>query len=395
MEKIKLPFGFMLLMLVFQTCKEPFEAVSRFKNSNFLVVEGFINAGEGATRIKLSRVIPLNQKSELIPESGATIFIEDDQNTEYALNNNGNGEYESAILNLDVVADYRLRIELNGKTYLSDFTTPATTPPIDSVNWKRDQDDFITIYANTHDPSNGTLYYKWEYEEVWEVRSTFRSDWAWENGAPRARTIDESRSMYYCWKYDKNDDLLIATSAKLTSDVISLFPLKTFYITDPRLGWRYSVLVKQRALTLEEFEYLQLMKKNTSDLGSFFDSQPSQQTGNIRCTTSDEPVIGYIGAYTSHTKRFFLHREAISDFPYTTPCGDPVGNVLLSDPNFSTFLNYWIPLEPIYTTIEGDDAPVVAGFQIGRDYCTDCRLTAGTASKPDFWIAEDEEGDVE
>jgi Domain of unknown function (DUF4249) len=381
----------MVIVLVFQTCKDPFEAKSSFKNTNFLVVEGFINVGQGVTQIKLSRVTPLNQVSERIPENGATIFIEDDQGSEYALHPGNNGVYESDVLDLDVVSDYRLRIELGGKVYFSDYTTPAITPPIDSVNWKLDNDNFITIYANTHDPNNGTLYYKWEYEEVWEVRSTYRTDWAWESGAPRIRTAEESRSMYYCWKYNYNKDFLIATSAKLSSDIISLFPLNKFYITDPRLGWRYSILVKQRALTVEEFEYLQLMKKNTSDLGSFFDSQPSQQTGNIRCTTSDEPVIGYIGSYTSQNKRFFLDRDVISDFPYTSPCGDPVGNLSLTDPNFSTFLRYWIPIEPIYVTNEGDDAPILVGLKIGRDYCTDCRINAGTAPKPDFWVAEDEE----
>lgn len=391
MKRIRLAFGFILLGLVLQTCKDPFEATSGFKNRNFLVVEGFIQVGEGVTQIRLSRVTPLNQESELIPESEATIFIEDDQGAEYSLHNNGNGLYESDALNLNVIPDYRLRIELDEKIYLSAYTSPAITPPIDSVSWSLGDDDFITVHVNTHDPNNGTLYYKWEYEEVWEVRSTFQSEWAWENGAPRRRTSEETRSMSYCWKYDRNTDFLIASSVKLTTDAIRLFPLNKFYITDPRLGWRYSMLVKQRALTREEFGYLQLMKKNTNDLGSFFDSQPSQQAGNIRCTTSDEPVIGYIGAYTSQSKRFFLHREVISDFPYTTPCGDPIATVLLEDPDFVNYLQYWTPIDPVYFTPENDDELIIVGFRIGRSYCTDCRLFSGTAPKPDFWVAEDEE----
>ena len=157
MRKIRHLFGFMLIVMVFQTCKDPFEARSGLKNTNFLVVEGFINVGQGVTRIKLSRVTPLNQVSELIPETSASIFIEDDENAEYALHVVSDGVYESDLLDLDIVSDYRLRIELEGKTYFSEYTTPATTPPIDSINWKLDQDNFVNIYANTHDPNNGTL----------------------------------------------------------------------------------------------------------------------------------------------------------------------------------------------------------------------------------------------
>ncbi|HMV09543.1 MAG TPA: DUF4249 domain-containing protein [Cyclobacteriaceae bacterium] len=381
---------FLALLALLSTCRERFEAEQVYKPGNILVVEGFINVGPGITRIKLSRVTPLDGVIQQNPEPDGIVVIEDDASTSYTLHHVGNGVYESDELNLGTDHEYRLRVEANDQLFVSDFTEPIISPRIDSVSWTRSADDYITIAVSTHDPLNETFYYKWEYEEIWENRTAFRSSWAYENGIPRARASDEIKAMTICWPRRYNKDLLMATSAAFVTDAISAFPLSKFHITDVRLGWRYSMMVTQRALSADEYEFLQIMKRNTNDLGGFFDAQPSQLLGNIACTTSNEPVVGYIGAYTSQQKQLIIKHNQISDFDYSTPCFfDPL-NGYLDDPQLPSYLENAIPLDAIYGPFVDDAAPII-GFTLVPNTCADCRIVFGSEPKPDFWVAEDEE----
>ena len=59
------------------------------------------------------------------------------------------------------------------------------------------------------------------------------------------------------------------------------------------------------------------MKKNTEELGSIFDVQPSSLTENVHCITDlNEPVIGYICVGGVATKRIFIKHQQL---PYWVP----------------------------------------------------------------------------
>jgi hypothetical protein len=56
---------------------------------------------------------------------------------------------------------------------LSEFAEVRITPQLDSVSWKQENNG-VRIYASTHDPNNNTRYYKWDYEETWEIHPLFQ-----------------------------------------------------------------------------------------------------------------------------------------------------------------------------------------------------------------------------
>jgi Domain of unknown function (DUF4249) len=304
------------------------------------------------------------------------------------LHNSGNGLYKSDSLNLGNDQLYRLRIKVIDTEYLSDFTAPIQTPVLDSVVWRRSDDDRIIIYASTHDPLNKTFFYKFDYEEVWEVRAAFSSRWDYENGQPRARTTTEIKRLLYCWQYNSNSDFITASTVRLTEDALTSFPITSFEVGgSPRLGYRYSILVNERAVSQDEFEFIEIIKKNSNSLGTFFDAQPSQLIGNIQNLTSDEPVIGFIGAYTTRSQRIFIYHEDISDWNYYPYCSPPI-QARMDDPAFNDLM---INNEPINAILgdSDDDAPPIVGFTVAPRYCVDCRIRSGSRPKPDFWIAED------
>ena len=266
----------LMIMLLTISCKEVYDPEVTFSATNLLVVEGFLN-GSGATTIKLSRTQGNDSRGN-IAERSAAVSIWNEGNQEYPLVESSPGIYTSSA-SFPVSGRYSLRIRTSdGKEYASTEVTLLNTPDIDEVSWKRLATG-VQVYVNTHDPKNSTRYYRWEYEETWEIvprhfsylelvpkipvpqRDPFPYDIIQrrpENEFPRA-----------CWQSERSENIIMASSSKLTDDVIHLAPVSHV----PNLSWkldtRYSILVKQFALSAAGFEYWQNMKKNTEGLGVF------------------------------------------------------------------------------------------------------------------------------
>ncbi len=161
-----------LLIFLLWNCKEKYVSPAITPATGYLVVEGVINAGTGLTNIVLKRTTKLDS-AFVIYESGATVFVEGENNTQFNLLESSAGNYSSQGLSLNNAIKYRLNIlTLDGKKYQSDFVSVQSTPPIDSVSWKQDTTG-VQLYINTHDPTNQTKYYQWDYTETWEYHSPF------------------------------------------------------------------------------------------------------------------------------------------------------------------------------------------------------------------------------
>ncbi|MFC6998370.1 DUF4249 domain-containing protein [Rufibacter roseus] len=380
---LKNNFWVLGLLFALAGCRDPFEPVIEGGASSLLVVEGYIDAGpEAVTTIILSRTFKLTGSVSHVQETGAVVSIEGENELTYSLSETGNGVYTSAALTLPQNQKYRLRIKTgNGEEYASEFTPVKVTPAIDKVFWKWDTDG-IKIYVSSHDPQNATTYYKWTYEETWQITSRFYSIYKYENGTLVLRDEQETNAMKNCWRSSSFTDILIGSSAKFSKDTISA-PLVTLGHLSDKIGTKYSILVKQRALSKEEFQFLEIMKKNSSGMGSFFDPQPSEIVGNIKGVTHPEKlVVGYVGAYTTDNRRIFITREELPAVG-----GDRCEEETITD------------LDPdVFEAIFGDGAilPTTADFEIINNvsvlvsykgapaYCVDCRLR-GSSEKPSFW----------
>ena len=373
-----------LFVLIAVSCREPFDIQTGFGRGGFLVVDGYINVGEGITTIKLSRTTPIDVVAEQIQETGASVVIEDDQFT-YPLTEQKPGVYVSEELNLPFDRDYRLRITTgDDNVYLSDYTTPVKAPPIDSVTWVQNFDG-VNISVTTHDPLNQTKRYQWEFEEVWEEKSPYTSYVKFENNEFINRPNEEIKSMLTCWHYTTNSLINIGSTDQLTQDVIIKHPITFIPEFSKRLVIRYSILVKQHALNKDAFEFFQIILKNNESLGTFTDPQPAQLTGNINSLTSNEVVVGYIGASTTETTRIMINRNELSSWSYRPSC---IENEFTFERarelvNFYTFTRYRAAL------IDGN--PVITGvYGVNPLVCADCRANGGVNIIPSFWDINEE-----
>src|SRR6188768_2778405 len=207
-KKLKISIGHATLMILVVSCKQEYIPSVNEENKNLLVVEGFLNSGQGTTTIRLSRSVELTDTTQKKFELGAKLNVEGENGSSFALAGNTRGEYSIMQLPLLNNVKYRLHIKtIDGKEYASDFVSIKVTPPIDSITWQRESEG-VRLYINTHDPQNATKYYQWEFEETWEFRSAYYSTirYARDNSnrvtALVYRYPDHSvdTTIYKCWK---------------------------------------------------------------------------------------------------------------------------------------------------------------------------------------------------
>ena len=307
-----------IVLFLLLACKEKYVVHTNTPAEGFLVVEGFINIS-GNTNITLTRSSGLDSPL-VIPEPGAEVDIQMESGTNYFLYESGGGHYAIDGLSLDPNQQYRLHIRTaNGKEYVSDYTIVKITPPIDSVNWTGTSNSVtgnqVNIFVTTHDDQTQPGYYQWQFEETWRYEAKYGSLLEYQNGSLILRPDNDL--IYTCWKTDLSTTISIANTEKLSSNVIYQYPLTQIpYNTSDKLIKRYSILVKQYALTRDWYEWNQKIKKNTEQLGSIFDAQPSETGGNIHCVTDPgETVIGFVGCTTETEKRIFIDHTEIPPGP--------------------------------------------------------------------------------
>jgi len=295
----------LLIAIAFSACKKPFVPPDTLNNTGkYLVIDGVINAGSDSTFIKLSRTKKFENGIVIDHETGAQLTVEGDDNSSYPLIETVPGTYASASLNLGVTHKYRLRIKTtNGKEYLSDFVVVKNSPPIDSVGFTA-KPSLLTIYANAHDATNNTKYYRWEYTEAWKFHTTYES--FYDITSPRIYYL------YYCYAADTSSYISLANTTKLNSDVVYQAPITTIAPTDEKVQIRYSIEVKQYALTSDAYDFWNNLHKNSETNGTIFDAQPSDNQTNYHCVTDpSELVVGYLSVGSVAIKRIYINRNQL------------------------------------------------------------------------------------
>ncbi len=394
-------------------CKVPYQPPVVAAPNSYLVVEGVINTANGSTDstiIKLSRTSSLLKADKPNPELHAQVDVEDGQGFVVALKDAGLGNYVAAQLGLDTTKKYRLRIiTADKKVYLSDLVSATYTPPIDSIGFTV-LNPQVMIYVNAHNPANNTRYYRWDFTEDWEFLSPFESFFMTNGIAIVPRTAANAFPIK-CWGHSASTNVLLGSTVKLASDVIYQTPVAYISGTSDKLDYRYSMQLKQYGLSQDAFKFWSQIQKNTEQLGTIFDAQPSQINGNIQCITNPaEPVFGYISVTNIRVKRVYINRANIpvpfkSDFGHS--CEIRLDTIFYINPTtligvvptpgyptVATALipagSYLIPVEMISQPFINHTVPNIQpvidpGYSALPQQCLDCSFR-GPTKPPPWWV---------
>lgn len=372
-----------IVLHVFASCKDPFDPVLKRTDTNSLVVEGYIEGSAPTTFfISRSRALTIRDTAARKYEEHANVMIEDDHQNKYPLSELGAGYYSTIdTLNLSPNNQYRLHIYTNdNREYLSDFVPMKIAPPIEAINWEL-KDNGVQILLNTGDPANATRYYRWEYKETWEFHATYHTSWkAVITANPYTISIvPQTEDVFTCWRSNFSTSMLLGTSAKLSSDVISRFPMAYVPPHDIKMSVLYSIWVKQYALDLPNYNYFTAIRDNTERIGSVFDPQPNQTPGNVHCVTDpEEEVIGFVGAGVTSEKRIFIPNSALpSNWNIPPDCPIELVPDVLDSLEFY-FDGGWSPITKLMSS-SGE-----VRYSASYTECVDC-TKSGTNVKPSFW----------
>lgn len=377
-----------LPVVFFWGCKEPFTPPRTAATAHYLVVEGAINAGGLPTTFTLSRTRSIRDTGYeaaggLVPtiyESGAQVAVEDDQGQHYDLREQGDGRYGGIPLPIDEQRKYRLHITTTGKEYVSSFVPVISAPAVDSVYWQA-QNDGVHVYFDAYNPEDATRYYRWTYEETWEIHTRIITEFKYNaKDTTVVRRTPEDGEVHICWNSRQSTDILVGNTVKLKNNSLSKAALAFVPLHDEALSVLYSLDVKVFALSEEEFEFWLRMKENTEQMGTIFSPQPSLLSGNIQCLTDPaEPVIGYISARAATERRIFIRNDQLPS-GWNRPPDCKMFNV----PAIKDTMAYYMGGGAFVPVVEKREQGVVTGYDVVNRPCADCRVR-GVTEKPPFW----------
>src|SRR5690606_12414971 len=207
-----------LLLLLCWGCKEPFEPEVSNIDHSILVVEGHIEVGGGETMISLARTRPVYDSISSMPLDWAVVSLEAEDGSSWSLHLQESGQY-LLLEPLPENQNYRLRIQTDGQTYLSDWLTPIITPEISEISFEKKEGD-VSIYVSTQG-NERAQYFMWEYEETWIYQSAYRSSYKYDVEQRDVVPLGpDDQLTFRCWNTDRSRQINISSSERYQNDYI-------------------------------------------------------------------------------------------------------------------------------------------------------------------------------
>ncbi len=334
--------------------------------TSYLVVEGLITDQCQASRIKISKSIPLGTYLTAEPLRECRVTITDENGVVYVLEESPGGIYctDSTKFRGHIGGIYILKIIADRHTYISSPMEMLPVPPIDSVFYEKKViiasnewghvEEGCQVYLNTYDPSHKCIYYRWDFTETWEFMLPY--------------PVQNHR----CWITENSNKISIKNTSAYDQARVTSFPLYFISNATDRLNIKYSMLINQYSLSENEYNFWEKLQNVSENVGGLYDMTPMAIPSNISCVNfPDEIILGYFSVSAVSQKRLFI-KDRFMGQPYLyRKC---LGDTIKGDAPIPG-LNIWAWVIEDYTT-----------FKIITYYkeCADC-TTRGTIVKPSFW----------
>lgn len=367
-------------------CIDEYEADIAAEDANLLVVEGTICANS-ENKFTLSWTDPLT--GEYTPQwaMSAKISVRGTDGTEYPTEG-GYGYYTCQLGNLNPDVEYYLHIEVGDDIYESIPQKPLPTEKIADVRGTQETEESnIEVLVTPAEPTDNSKvnYYSWTYKETWEVHPDYTTVYYYDRDAKTAK-MNGKQFPERGWKDETSSTVMIGSSTSYQNQHIERLKLYEIERTSQRMFYRYSGLIRQRAISKGEYEYEMARLQASEDMGGLFTPLPSALPTNIRCLTGKKHVIGYIGCSLNTSEyRFFMNRKDYSI--YRKAYGDlrlwvenPTHEDCVRLLDRGMFLCEWQDERQMEGTLK-----TAWAFQ----YQLDVRLNGCYIEKPDYWDSEE------
>jgi len=354
-----------------------------------IVISGRLSSPDGLPVVEVSKSSSFNDPS-FNPVSKCTVVISDDRNNRFSLWESTPGKYIYSVPWEYLTFGTAFRVEVttpDGKQYQSDYETMLPCPPIENLYYqveKKETDNpdnplyGIQFFLDTDASGFEARNFMWDLTETWEYHSEYRVGDYYDGTIHfTGQSLD---TLFYCWKTGHIYELFTFTVNNLTSGRITRCPLNYVSGHTDRLSVKYSLLVRQYAISQNAYNYWNTVQHQTQNTDGMYETQPVSITGNVHCITNPgETVLGYFMVASYTEKRIFVPRDF--DFTiYSPPC-PPYD---LDAQSLDLFLSKYPPEDyPIY--LLNLSGMMQGPWDYADQTCFDCTKLGGSVTKPDFW----------
>lgn len=418
MQAIRLILFFGATFLLFNTCIDPFTP-DIAQGKQFVVINGQVTDEEGYQYAEISLTSSYTDRDRK-PLNDCQAKIIDDKGNEFDMEQYADGKYRTWIDKqyLQQGNQFKIQVALdngNGKRYESEFDTLHSCPDIDSIYYEyaektsdnqEGSTDGVQFYIDFNATGNFARNYRWEAVETWEYHSEHLIEGIYYGITSIAgkyklnlHFVDPEaeyelmHSLYTCYRTSKIKRIYTYTSGLKSDKKVNRLPLYFVTNAENRLHIKYSILIKQFALSDAAFEYWSHLESQSQAQGGLYETQPYELKGNIKCIDDEnETVIGYFGASSVKTKRFTsssFHIARNSEYCADIVKGwDKVQDYLWGGTaGVPPVSDDYLPPTPLYLEVfkNGKNKIRTDTFAVTDQSCYDCRLKGGTLTKPDYW----------
>lgn len=297
------------------SCIEEYNELPAGAGERMVVIEGqIVSDRECAFTLCYTAALGDEAIDSRQPVSGAQIMVKGTNGELFAgyEQPDAPGHYMIAVGKLNPEVSYYLEVKTQGTTYSSQPMQPLDAPDITELKYEQPREDrVIDFYVSTSDPK-GAAFFKWEYDETWEIYTPYLGLWDYvfdnprefEQWNPSYSSVSLPQGHYemvktenlknHGWSKYHSREHVLATNADYGQGAISRLCLYQRDPDDNRYQMRYLTQLHQMSISAEEYEYLHLMSTQSSQMGGLFTPMPTELPGNI-FSEDGSRAVGYVG----------------------------------------------------------------------------------------------------
>ena len=237
----------------------------------------------------------------------------------------------------------------------------------------------IQFFLDTHDPTDLSSFYRYEWEQTYVQIAPFDSRYTFFPLLPREESLRK------CWKTESSNELLVGSSTGSVGNRLSEYPINFVSANSNRLRYRYSLLAKQYAISESAYSYYRKVKEFNETTGSLFDQQQGSIIGNIRSVDRPtEPVLGYFEVAGVSKLRVFFN---LSDLDRNLELNSTfLCELLETNADSAVYYRDFEDLLMHDFNIRVDENGFMdTVYLMTSEACGDC-TRLGTNKEPSFWI---------
>lgn len=387
----------LFVALILASCVDPYQLESN-TYEEALVIEATLTNQLKQQQVKITKTYKLEETMPSIV-TNASVSVIDDGGNVYSFSPSNGVYLSNEPFQAEAGRKYKLRIENGGKIYESTSEVLSQSLPIESVTTSvetKNGERGVQIKVNSFDASGNSKYYRFDYEETYQVIAPLWS----ENVA--TVVLDDTPGMSAndlivltprtyeartCYSTVKSTNLNGTSTVGLSEDRIQDFPIRFIKVTDPIIKHRYSINVTQYVQGLAAYTFYEtLAQLSAAGENIFSQNQPGFFYGNITSISNpDEKVIGYFEVAGVSEKRIFFNFEDVfpndNPPPYFYPCEIFEYNSTIFGPGDNQGANlrsailsgsgiFYSSIFPMYSLV--------------KPYCGDCTTFSSNVIPP-FW----------